>query len=331
MNKFVLLLVLISAQVQALTDDEIRHFQPAIVADAPPAQILGNVQIEWYTTNRNLGDYLPQVTTFDGRGKLLASWTPHKQGVKNRPTFIFVHGGHGVGAIDVAAAQWARKELNANVLVLDSYWSRGKLENWLTWNEYGVNMRVLDAIAAGKFVLSQGVDPGSIYLQGGSQGGWTVLRTMTDDPFLNKYNRMFRAGIALYPNCVTGHWTSYKPPLGPYNRQVAVFTAGRDTATPIYQCDKDIFTQATIWKHYPDATHAFDAVFKGMLQDPPRNGHGECVNALNVYNRFAICRDNDVTDDVRNRVKDLVNTLTPYNNTTSRIAAVQGSEPGKAR
>ena len=32
-------------------------------------------------------------------------------------------------------AVWLRKELKANVLILDSYWSRGRTENWLAWTE----------------------------------------------------------------------------------------------------------------------------------------------------------------------------------------------------
>ena len=319
---FIALLLVVSAPIQALTISEIERHQPETIASSPPNELLGQAKIEWYTTNRNLGDYLPQVTTFDGKGKLLASWTPHKSGVKNRPTFIFLHGGHGIGPIDIASAQWARKELGANVLVLDSFWSRGKTENFATWNEYGANMRALDAIAAGKFVLSQGVDPTSIYLQGESQGGWAVLRTMTSTPFFNKYNTMFKAAIALYPNCITGGW--YKPNLGPYNGTVAIFTAGKDTATPISQCDREVLTSATYWKHYPDATHAFDAIFKGGLQDPPVNNDGQCTQALNVYNRFAICRDNAATDDMRSKVKTLVRTLTPYSSIT-QLAAVQGS------
>jgi dienelactone hydrolase len=311
MNKLLLILAVISTQALALTQAEIERHQPVTVADRPPPQLLGDAQIEWYTTNRNLADYLPIVTTFDGRGKLLASWTPHKSGVKNRPTFVFLHGGHGIGPIDIAAAQWARKELNANVLVLDSFWSRGKIENFATFNEYGANMRALDAIAAGKFVLSQGVDPDSIYLQGESQGGWAVLRTMTDTPFFNRYNTMFRAGIVLYPVCRTG-WGSNHPDLGPYNRTTVIFTAGRDEATPISQCSNDIFTQAKIWQHYPQATHAFDAIFKGGLQEPPVDNDGKCMNALNVYNRFPICRSNAATDDMRSRVKGLVKQLTPY-------------------
>jgi dienelactone hydrolase len=309
MNKL-LLLLLFSGQALALN---VERFQPEITAQNPPQELLvKSDRIEYYTTNRNLGDYLPQVTTFDGRGKLLASWTPHKQGIKNRPTFIFLHGGHGIGGSDIGSAIWARRELRANILVLDSFWSRGKLENWSTYNEYGANMRALDAIAAGKFVISQGVDPTSIYLMGESQGGWAVLRTMTDDPFFNKYNGMFKAGIALYPVCKTG-WDSYRPQLGPYKVTTVIFTGGLDTATPVSQCDSDIFTNATFWKHYPDATHGFDAVFKGMLKEPPSEDHdGECYNALNVYNRFAICRNNRATEDMRNKIRTMVELLTPY-------------------
>jgi dienelactone hydrolase len=172
-------------------------------------------------------------------------------------------------------------------------------------------MRALDAIAAGKWVLSQGVDPGSLYLMGGSQGGWTVLRTMTDTKFFNQYNRMFRAGISLYPVCLTGgkHGRWYAPNLGPYNGIVAVFTAGEDTATPISQCNRDIFTSAQLWKHYPGATHGFDIEFLGRLG---QNTDGECVRALNIYNRFAVCKNDAVTQDMRDKVRSMVVMLTPY-------------------
>lgn len=310
MNKLLLVLLLIAGPALAF---DVNDFQPQTVASAPPKELLVPTdRIEYYTTNRNLSDYLPQVTTFNGQGKLLASWTPNKSGIKNHPTFIFLHGGHGIGGSDIGSAIWARKELGANVLVLDSYWSRGKLENFKVQNEYGANMRALDAIAAGRFVLEQGVDPGSIFLMGQSQGGWAVLRTMTDDPFFNKYSGMFRAGIALYPECRTGGG-SYRPQLGPYNGIVVIFTGGLDTATPVSQCDRDIFTQATFWKHYPNATHGFDAVYKGMLKENPENHDGECTHALNVYNRFAICRNNQATDDMRFKVKTMVRMLTGYN------------------
>jgi len=313
MNKLLVILAIISTPVWALSTSDIEHFQPAITQTSTPQTFLNpDHTAAWYTTKRGLGDYLPQVPAFNGRGHLLASWTPHKSGPKNRATFILLHGGHGIGGHELSTAMWARDELDANVLVLDSYWSRGRLENWSTWNEFGANMRALDSIAAAKFVISQGVDPASIYLMGESQGGWAVLRTMTDDPFLNRYNHMFRAGIALYPNCLTGgkYGRYYAPALGPYkNNIVAIFTAGRDTATPSSQCDRDIFTQATFRRHYPEATHGFDIPF---LSSPGQDNDGRCVNALNVYNRFPICRNNAATEDMRNAIQTMVRTLTPY-------------------
>jgi len=308
MNKLLLVLLLIAGPAWAF--DPADFSPPTTSRTTPQTFLIPGVDASWYTTQRGLNDFLPQVTTFDGRGQLLASWTPNKKGVKNRPTFIVLHGGHGIGGQEVSNAQWARDELGANVLILDSFWSRGKLENWATWNEFGANMRALDSIAAGKFVLSQGVDPTSIYLMGESQGGWAVLRTMTDDPLLNQYNQMFRAGISLYPVCTTGgrHGRYYAPALGPYKNIVVVFTAGKDTATPSSQCDSDIFTQATFWRHYPEATHAFDVPF---LSRPNEDNDGRCIRSMNVYNRYAICRDNAATQDMRNAIKIMVNTLTP--------------------
>jgi len=316
MRKLLLLLAIISGPALALSERDIVHFQPPVTQSAPPATLLDpNIDIGHLTSRRGLNEYQPLVTTFDGKGKLLASWTPHKNGVKNRPTFIFVHGGHGIVGIDAASAMWARDTLNANVLVLDSFWSRGRVENFITWNEFGVNMRALDAIAAGKFVLEQGVDSNSIYLMGGSQGGWTVLRTMTDNKFFNQYNRMFRAGVALYPVCITGgrHGRWYAPPLGPYNNIVLIFTGGKDTGTPIDQCDRDIFTGATFWKHYPNATHGFDVPFFNKASKNI-NIDGECVRAMNIYNRFLVCRDNAATEDMFSKVKTMVNMLSSYNN-----------------
>jgi len=312
MNKLLVILLVISAPAWAFTEQDVRDHQPPVVAQTTPEAFLNPaLDISFYTSRRGLHDYLPQVTTFDGRGQLLASWTPHKSGVKNRPTFIILHGGHGIGGHEAATAMWARDTLNANVLVLDSYWSRGRLENWSVYTEFGSNMRALDSIAAAKFVISQGADASSIYLMGESQGGWAVLRTMTDDPFFNRYNRMFAAGIALYPNCQTGgkYGRHYAPPLGPYNNIVVVFTGGLDTATPSSQCDQDVFTKTTLWKHYPEATHGFDIPF---LSSPGENIEGRCIRAMNVYNRFAICRNNAATEDMRDKISTMVRMLTPY-------------------
>jgi len=316
MNKLVLILTAVLSGCAASAQfgpRDVEHFQPPIVATAPPEKILVG-RIEDYTRDRKLSNYLPLVPAFNAQGHLLASWNIHQQGVKNRPTFIIVHGGHGVTSGDVGAALWLQKELGANVLVLDSFWSRGRQENFASFNEYGVNMRALDAIAAARYVLSQGADADSIYLMGGSQGGWTVLRTLTDEPFYNQYARpLFRAGVSLYPLCQTAHMNRYKPRLGPYIRPVIVFTGGQDDATPSSQCDRAIFTSSTTWIHYPDATHGWDIMLKGMYDEPPKNRDGDCVRALNVYNRFKVCRSNAATEDMRSRIKSMVKQLTPYN------------------
>ena len=58
--------------------------------------------------------------------------------VFEQPTVIIVHGGHGISPANVDMAVWLRKELKANVLILDSYWSRGRSENWLVYAEHQV-------------------------------------------------------------------------------------------------------------------------------------------------------------------------------------------------
>jgi dienelactone hydrolase len=117
---------------------------------------------------------------------------------------VVVHGGHGLVPTNFATALWLRDALGANVMVLDSYWSRGREENWATWTAFGANMRALDAIAAARWLRdTAAVDPARIFLYGDSQGGWTVLRTFTDEPFLrSQVAGLYRGGIALYPNCV---------------------------------------------------------------------------------------------------------------------------------
>lgn len=293
----------------------INDWQPKIVNNRQPDHSLFD-PIEYYTVNRHFADFLPIVPTYNHQGNLLASWNPQPDGVKNHPTFVFVHGGHGITGSDIGEAVWARKELKANVLILDSYWSRGIKENFRTKTEYGANMRALDSIAAGRFVLSQGVDTNSIFLMGDSQGGWTVLRTMTDEQFyIDNAKPIFAAGIALYPNCQDGPG-SLAPRLGPYHSPVLIFTGGKDTATPYYNCSSRVFDTARSWTNYPDATHGFDSIGKGGFKDPPVDHDGECHNAMNTAQNssspFVVCRSNSATNDMHNKVKLLVRELTNY-------------------
>ena len=285
---------------------DVETFQPAIVTDRAPARPLNSYSLYNNTIRVGLNDVLPIVPTFNNKGMLLASWTPNKPGIAGRPTIIMLHGGHGIVTNNWAEAIWAHDTLKANVLVLDSYWSRGRDENWQTYNNLGANARALDGIAAARWVKSQGVDPDKIFLMGDSQGGWAVLRTLTDEPFFQAEAKpLFRGGISLYPVCQTGGG-DYKPKLGAYHSPIIIFTGGQDEATPISNCDSKIFESATVWKHYAEATHAWNTSNRGA-QTPSVDG--ECTRALNVLLHFKICRNDAVTNDMHDRIKEFVRSV----------------------
>ena len=282
--------------------------QPPIVVDrAPERPLKGSYSLYNNTRKVGLAALQPLVPAYAGAGRLLASWNPHPRGVAGRPTFVVVHGGHGLVPTNFATALWLRDALGANVMVLDSYWSRGREENWATWTAFGANMRALDAIAAARWLRdTAAVDPARIFLYGDSQGGWTVLRTFTDEPFLrSQVAGLYRGGIALYPNCVADGSLA-QPALGPYVAPVIVFTGGRDTATPIQPCDRAVFTRAAQWHHYADQTHGWDTANRGA-HTPAVDG--ECGKAMNVYNRFAVCRSDATTSDMRRRIAAFIDGL----------------------
>ena len=255
-------------------------------------------------TKSGLSYFKRIIPTFNKKGTLFASWTTAPTSSTPRPTIIISHGGHGITPGELNSAIWFRKELNANVLILDSFWSRGRFENHRTTNEFGVNTRVLDTIAAGRWVKSQPeVDPRYIYVYGGSQGGWLAMRIMTKDPFItNESAGMFKASFSLYPWC----WTSPKfggkhsyllstnlnsepwlvPQLGPYTGRVYVFTGGKDTGTDPSMCNAQVFEQAEEWVHFPEATHGWDIPNRGV----DAAVDGECAKAKNPLNRFMQCR-----------------------------------------
>jgi len=300
------LLLLASCAGIPLTTADIDYFQPPIVATVAPEHPITKYSLTNNTVKVKLAPMRPIIPTFNNKGNLLASWTPHPQGVANRPTVVIVHGGHGLIPGDFATAVWARDQLGANTLVLDSYWSRGQNENWVTYTRLGANARTLDAIAAGKWLLTQGIDPKKLFLLGGSQGGWTVLRTFTDEPFIAEQARgLYRAGFSLYPVCNSKGWRD-DPTLGPYWGPVLVFTAGKDTATPPGLCPTRVFNDATTWTHYPDATHGWDTSNRGA-HTPSLDG--ECGKALNVFNKFAVCRSDAATNDMHAKIKAFINGL----------------------
>jgi len=290
-----------SGCARSLTQDDVESFQPPIVTDNAPARPLrGSWDLANNTRRVGLADMAPLVPAYDGKGRLLASWNPHPDGVAGRPTFVIVHGGHGLVPTNFATALWLRESLGANTLILDSFWSRGREENWLTATRFGANMRALDAFAAARWLRdAQHTDPASTFLYGDSQGGWTVLRTFTDEPLLRtEAATLYRGGIALYPVC-TADGTPYRPTLGPYSAPIIVFTGGKDTAAPSSECARRVFTAAQSWQHYPDQTHAWDAANRGARW-PALDG--KCDYAMNSYNHFAVCRSDATTSDMRQRI-----------------------------
>jgi dienelactone hydrolase len=285
--------------------DDIEHFQSPIVSTVAPVRPLKSTYNLYNQTVRlGLAAMLPIVPTFNNKGNLFASWNPSPNGFRKRPTIVIAHGGHGLISTDFATALWFKNKLDYNVLVLDSYWSRGIEENWATMTKYGANMRMLDALAAGQWLVQQGVDNKSMFLMGGSQGGWTVLRTMTDEPFMREAN-LYRGGIALYPNCDVNN-TKYAPKLGSYHSPVIIFVGGRDTATPYQRCSKKVFTDAAKWIIYPDQTHSWDSANRGA-ENPAEDGY--CLRAMNIYNKFEVCRDNKTTEDMQQHIVNFINEL----------------------
>ena len=297
----------------AASDDviAIEKAQPPITVEFAPSQPHGWA-IERHLVRNGLNIFAANVPSFNGQGKLLSSWNPRFGKVGERPTFIIIHGGHGVSPGNIDTAIWAVKTLDANVMVLDSYWSRGKDENWKTWTQYGANMRTLDLIAAARFVKSEGADPKKTFVIGDSQGGWTVLRTFTNHNLSGEVKSLLAGGIALYPNCYAkeSFWsglpgggaanTDIAPPLGDYVAPVHVFTGTADTATPTSQCNVDrALKGAEKWTSFEGATHAWDTPSGGVGQP---GVDGKCSKALNVYNQFAICRNNQYTDITRNEI-----------------------------
>ena len=295
----------LSACASSFSSADVDYFQPPIVSLKAPAKPLrGAWNLFNNTTRVGLAEMKPIVPAYSGPGALLASWNPHPGGVRERVTFVVTHGGHGLVPTNFATALWLREALHANVLILDAYWSRGIEENWLTGTRFGASMRTLDAIAAGRWLRdTQGTAPRKTYLMGDSQGGWTVLRMFTNEPFWqDEVRQLYRGGIALYPVCKENGTAQY-PRLGPYIAPVIVFTGAKDTATPPDECRKAVFTKAHAWVHYPGQTHGWDVANRGA-HTPAVDG--ECGRAMNVYNQFSVCRNNATTNDMRIKIEGFV-------------------------
>jgi dienelactone hydrolase len=235
-------------------------------------------------------------------GKLLASWNPvSAQG--RHPTLVIQHGGvGGPGSIDYGHARWFLAQ-GFNVLVLDSFWSRGFIANWrridasvrehqAAFSALGANTRARDAFAAARWLREQAsVDPARIFLVGGSQGGWSVLRAFTDEKSITEPHKgLFRAGISIYPACwswqrtptrdAQGTTEATRPRLGPFHSPLMLVTVELEppgSATDIRSCDPNLITAATQYLHIANTTHAFDD------ESPPEKPVNRCWYSANPH------------------------------------------------
>ena len=131
-------------------------------------------------------------------------------------------------------------------------------------------------LAAARFTKSQGADPKKTYLYGESQGGWTVLRTLSGHNLAPEVKSLYADVISLYPNCfATEYWYQsapnkstdgeFAPPLGPYAQPVIVFRGTADQATPVSQCDTDMALKtAECWSVFEGGTHAWHFPTNGV-------------------------------------------------------------------
>ena len=261
---------------------------------------------EWYrriATYWGQGVIAPLIPAFDGNGFLFASWTPSTN--PNAPTFVIAHGGGGIGSTDFILGSDLRAMGDVNILILDSFWSRGRTTDSGDRTSNGgdsikasgktlsSNARMFDLVAAGRWLSTQGVDPQKTYAIGMSQGGWGVLRAFTNDPMITELVKPFYAGgVALYPPCEepgTKHteeknFTFHK--LGPYHSKVLLITGGLDTLTPVSYCSDSTLKSVEKWLHWEDVTHAFNQSMGGAFK---RTTDGYCENMVNGFGTHQFC------------------------------------------
>jgi dienelactone hydrolase len=283
---------------------------PPIVRTNPPSlqevQKLkfGNKSMNEQVIRYGLTPHVPLIPDWSKKksGKLLASWNPSNKNDKN-PTLVIQHGGvGGPGSTDYGHARWFLMQ-GFNILVLDSHWSRGFIANWRKIDEdvndhrpafstLGANTRARDAFAAARWLREQPqVDPNRIFLVGGSQGGWSVLRAFTDEKSIREQNQgLFRAGISIYPMCWSWQRTpgnhgknvseNLNPKLGPFYAPVLLITAELEppgSATDIKSCNQKLVKWAYKHIRLANTTHAFDAEL------PPEKPANSCWYSANPF------------------------------------------------
>ena len=263
---------------------------------------------DWYrriATNWEQAAITPLIPAFDGKGFLLASWTPSAK--PDAPTFVIAHGGGGVGSTDFILGADLRAMGDVNILILDSFWSRGRTTNrgdrtsnggdsiQASGKTLSSNARMFDLVAAGRWLSTQGVNPNKTYAIGMSQGGWGVLRTFTNDPMITELVKPFYAGgVALYPPCEEPGTKHLSVPadafeyhkLGPYHSKVLLITGGLDTLTPVSYCSDSTVKSVEKWLHWEDVTHSFNESMGGAFK---RTTDGYCETMVNGFGTHQFC------------------------------------------
>ena len=275
---------------------------------------------EWYrriATNWGQGAITPLIPAFDGKGFLLASWTPSTN--PDAPTFVIAHGGGGIGSTDFILGADLRAMGDVNILILDSIWSRGRITNTgdrasnggdsikASGKTLSSNARMFDLVAAGRWLSTQGVNPNKTYAIGMSQGGWGVLRAFTNDPMITELVKpLYAGGVSLYPPCEepgTKHteeqnFTFHK--LGPYHSKVLLITGALDTLTPVSYCSDSTLKSVEKWLHWEDATHSFNQSMGGAFK---RTTDGYCETMVNGFGAHQFCynekRVKQMLDEIR--------------------------------
>ena len=248
-----------------------------------------------YTHRMGLTPLVSQIPSYDGKGLLAASWTVSSDISKN-PTFVILHGGHGVGGNEWLMATKLKNKYNANVLILDSFMSRGAKQNWDRNSWADARVRTFDVIAAGRWLRDRGTNPTKTFMMGGSQGGWTTLKAMSAEPRqIAEVKPLYAGGIAYYPVCDNYNekgrlragqryiWLANKGYWGP----VLILSGKKDFATPIKGCQSNVVKYATKHISFDRGTHGWESRWRE--KDGTMNKNGSCRWSGN--RKFKTCYD----------------------------------------
>lgn len=258
-----------------------------------------------YAHYMKLNPLKSQIPSYDGKGLLAASWNPSNN-LFNNPTFVIMHGGHGVGSGMWIKARDLKKKYNANVLLLDSFMSRGLPNNWHRGYVADAIVRTFDVIAGGKWLKMQGTDPSKTYMMGGSQGGWTALKAMSAGPVqIAEVKPLYAGGIAYYPVC-----DNYNKKGNLRNGQrfvslakngfwgpVLLLTGDQDYATPIEDCQESVVKHATKHVRFERGTHGWEIRWR---ENGQMNKDGSCKWSGNK--NFKMCYDKKHTIQMYNEI-----------------------------